>query len=53
MPPLIAQTLYSLSTSPDKMLMVVPGKRHGEGFNSGNAQYEQAVKDFLAHARKH
>jgi hypothetical protein len=25
----------------------VPGTKHGEGFNSGNAQYEQAVKAFL------
>jgi fermentation-respiration switch protein FrsA (DUF1100 family) len=50
MPPVIAQTLYGLATSPDKMLVIVPGTKHGEGFNSGNAQYEQAVKEFLAHA---
>jgi pimeloyl-ACP methyl ester carboxylesterase len=48
MPPVVAQTLYGLATSTDKMLIVVPGKRHGEGFHSGEAQYKQAVKEFLA-----
>ena len=47
MPPSIAQTLDALATSPAKMLLVVPGTRHGEGFNSGRAQYEQAVREFL------
>jgi len=49
MPPVIAQTLYGVAASPDKMLLIVPGGRHGEGFNSGRAQYEQAVREFLAH----
>lgn len=53
MPPVIAQTLYGLETSPDKMLVIVPGTRHGEGFHSGNAQYEQAVKEFLGRVRNH
>jgi fermentation-respiration switch protein FrsA (DUF1100 family) len=53
MPPAIALTLYGLATSPNKMLLIVPGKRHGEGFTSGNAQYEQAVKQFLASVRNH
>lgn len=53
MPPVIAQTLYGLETSPDKMLVIVPGTRHGEGFRSGNAQYEQAVKQFLGRVRNH
>lgn len=48
MPPEIARTLYGLATSPDRMLVVVPGNRHGEGFRSGHEQYEQAVKEFLA-----
>ena len=47
MPPEIARTLYSLATSPSKMLLIVPGKRHGEGFTSGHEQYEQAVREFL------
>jgi len=47
MPPDIARTLYGLATSPDKMLVVLQGNRHGEGFKSGNEQYEQAVKEFL------
>jgi fermentation-respiration switch protein FrsA (DUF1100 family) len=48
MPPDIARTLYSLSNSPDKMLLIVPGTRHGEGFTSGHDQYVQAVAKFLA-----
>jgi fermentation-respiration switch protein FrsA (DUF1100 family) len=47
MPPAIARTLYDLATSSDKMLVVLPGNRHGEGFKSGQDQYEQAVKQFL------
>lgn len=47
MPPDIARTLYGISTSPDKMLLIVPGTKHGEGFQSGNAQYKQAVQEFL------
>jgi fermentation-respiration switch protein FrsA (DUF1100 family) len=47
MPPDVARALYAASSSPDKMLLIVPGTRHGEGFHSGNAQYEQAVKEFL------
>jgi fermentation-respiration switch protein FrsA (DUF1100 family) len=48
MPPNIARTLYGLSSSPDKMLLIVPGKRHGEGFFSGHDPYVKAVTDFLA-----
>lgn len=47
MPPSIARELYAQSTSPASALVVVPGHRHGEGFNSGKAEYEQAVKKFL------
>ena len=48
MPPEIARRLYADSTSPLKQILVVPGTRHGEGFNQATAQYEQAVTDFLA-----
>ena len=48
MPPSIAQKLYSDAQSPLKKLVVVPGTRHGEGFKSGNQQYEEAVTHFLA-----
>ncbi len=47
MPPSIARTLYSRATSPQKELIVLPGNRHGEGFRLANAQYEQAVTEFL------
>jgi fermentation-respiration switch protein FrsA (DUF1100 family) len=47
MPPSYARTLDADSTSPLKKLVVLPGDRHGEGFNSGTAQYEDAVKGFL------
>ena len=48
MPPSIAQKLYSHASSPQKALIVLPGKRHGEGFNQATEQYENAVKQFLA-----
>lgn len=47
-PPAIARELYSCSDSPERVLVVVPGHRHGEGFTSGHELYEQAVKKFLA-----
>ncbi|TAM84632.1 MAG: alpha/beta hydrolase [Acidobacteria bacterium] len=46
--PEVARELYSHSTSPGKAILVVPGRRHGEGFTSGQEPYERAVKDFLA-----
>lgn len=49
MPPAYAEALYAASLSPEKTLLVVPGKRHGEGFNSGREAYEAAVKKFLEH----
>ncbi len=48
MPPSIAQTLYGLATSPQKMIVVLPGDRHGEGFKLDTNQYETSVKEFLA-----
>lgn len=47
MPPAYAEALYAASTSPEKALVVVPGKRHGEGFNSGREPYEAALSKFL------
>jgi fermentation-respiration switch protein FrsA (DUF1100 family) len=48
MPPSIARDLYSRAASPDKALIVLPGQRHGEGFNQATDQYEIAVKQFLS-----
>ncbi len=48
MPPSIAQTLYSHAQSPLKKIIVLPGRRHGEGFNQAREPYEKAVTDFLA-----
>lgn len=46
--PAVARELYSYSASPQKVLLVLPGHRHGEGFTSGHEQYEQAVMKFLS-----
>jgi alpha-beta hydrolase superfamily lysophospholipase len=48
MPPSIAQALYSHAASPHKALIVLPGHRHGEGFNQARDQYEMAVRQFLS-----
>ncbi|MGH9350704.1 MAG: alpha/beta hydrolase [Terriglobia bacterium] len=48
MPPTIAQTLYPLDTSPSRQMIVLPGHRHGEGFNDARVPYEKAVSNFLA-----
>ncbi len=48
MPPSIAQDLYAHAASPHKAIIVLPGRRHGEGFNLDTEQYESAVKQFLA-----
>jgi pimeloyl-ACP methyl ester carboxylesterase len=48
MPPSIAQTLYSHAANPHKALIVLPGHRHGEGFNQATEQYEIGVKQFLS-----
>lgn len=49
MPPSIAQTLYSLDGSSAKAIVILPGHRHGEGFNEARAPYEAAVRTFLSH----
>ena len=48
MPPSIAQTLYAHAESPLKQIIVLPGHRHGEGFNQAREPYEKAVTQFLA-----
>ena len=48
MPPSIARELYSHAVSPHKALIVLPGQRHGEGFNQARDQYEIAVRQFLS-----
>ena len=48
MPPSVARTLYGEAQSELKDIEVVPGKRHGEGFNSGQPKYQEALKRFLA-----
>ncbi len=48
MPPSIAQTLYTHARSPLKKIVVLPGHRHGEGFNEAREPYEKAVTEFLA-----
>jgi fermentation-respiration switch protein FrsA (DUF1100 family) len=48
MPPSIAQQLFEESTSPQKQIVILPGNRHGEGFNQATEQYEKAVTGFLA-----
>lgn len=53
MPPAIARTLYSASTSPLKRLIVLPGQRHGEGFNLATKPYQAAVTEFLASIPRH
>lgn len=48
MPPRIAQTLYALDQSQEKLYVALPGHRHGEGFNDARQPYEKAVTSFLA-----
>jgi len=48
MPPPIAQTLYAHARGRLKKIIVLPGHRHGEGFNQATEPYEKAVTDFLA-----
>ncbi|MGH9355843.1 MAG: alpha/beta hydrolase [Terriglobia bacterium] len=48
MPPWIAKKLYADEASPLKQIVILPGHRHGEGFNDARAQYEQAVSQFLS-----
>ena len=48
MPPWYAERLYGDSTSSQKAIVIVPGTRHGEGFMSGQAPYQAAVKGFLS-----
>lgn len=47
MPPEIARALFARSKSPGKQLLILPGTRHGEGFNQAREQYQKAVREFL------
>lgn len=48
MPPAVAQELFAHARSPLKRIIVLPGNRHGEGFNQAREAYEQAVTEFLS-----
>lgn len=48
MPPNIAEKLYINARSPAKSIVVLPGRRHDEGFSQCRQAYAQAVSDFLA-----
>jgi hypothetical protein len=45
MPPRIAQTLDAHSRN--GKIIILPGRRHGEGFNQAREPYEKAVSGFL------
>jgi len=47
MPPEIARRLFERSASPEKRLLILPGKRHGEAFNQNSEKYKEAVTRFL------
>jgi pimeloyl-ACP methyl ester carboxylesterase len=47
MPPDIARTLYGISTSPQKELLIVEGAKHGGAYRTGTAQYQKVVLEFL------
>lgn len=47
MPPSIAQQLDKLAQNSADRVVVLPGKRHGEGFNEARQPYEAAVTQFL------
>jgi pimeloyl-ACP methyl ester carboxylesterase len=48
MPPSIAKALYARASGQESKILIVPGYRHGEGFNQAREPYEKAVKEFLA-----
>lgn len=47
MPPEIAHRLHSRAASPKSKVVVLPGQRHGEGFNHQPDLYRKAVAEFL------
>ncbi|MBZ5513255.1 MAG: alpha/beta hydrolase [Acidobacteriia bacterium] len=47
MPPSIAEALYARASGRGKRILIVPGRRHGEGFNEAREPYEKAVEEFL------
>ena len=52
MPPEIARTLFGLAQNKYKMILEVPGAKHGEAFHTNPPMYENAVKEFLDRVRK-
>jgi fermentation-respiration switch protein FrsA (DUF1100 family) len=48
MPPSVARSLYAHDASPQKELVILPGRRHGEGFKQATEQYQKGVTQFLA-----
>jgi pimeloyl-ACP methyl ester carboxylesterase len=51
MPPELAQRMLNVSPSSIKELVLVPGARHGEAFNTDRATYLNSVYGFLARVR--
>lgn len=51
MPPSVGDALYARARSPESRLIVLPGHRHGEGFNQAPEQYEKALREFLGGIR--
>jgi pimeloyl-ACP methyl ester carboxylesterase len=49
MPPELANRLLSAAKHPGKKLVVVPGAKHGEAYNTNHEMYVSAVFDFLDH----
>jgi fermentation-respiration switch protein FrsA (DUF1100 family) len=47
MPPSIANALYARASGRGSKILIVPGHRHGEGFNQAREPYEKVVKQFL------
>jgi pimeloyl-ACP methyl ester carboxylesterase len=47
MPPSIAKALYAHASGQRSKILIVPGHRHGEGFNEAREPYQKAVKEFL------
>ncbi len=47
MPSEISRKLHQQALSPDKALLIVPGKRHGGAYQDNRETYEEAVRKFL------
>ncbi len=47
MPSSYARELYDLSSSPDKRLLILNGRRHGHAYRDHPTEYQKAVREFL------